>query len=88
MMAAEMKQDTRRKENEMTANYQKVYSVNNTLQAIALQSSLENAGIPALIANAKDGAYIDIFAPTACADEARQLLNPERRCGEIYFIAR
>ncbi|MHB8112152.1 MAG: putative signal transducing protein [Bellilinea sp.] len=67
-------------------NYQKVYSACGTLLAATVQSALERAGIPAVVKYAKNGAFLDVLVPQAQAEEARRLLYPERRSGEIYFV--
>lgn len=66
--------------------FQKVSSVNGTAQAISLQNALENAGIPVAIAISHDGDYLDVLVPAHCVFDARHLLAPERRSGEIYFV--
>ncbi|MBE0698746.1 MAG: DUF2007 domain-containing protein [Anaerolineaceae bacterium] len=67
-------------------NNQKVTSVNGMLQAMIVQNALEKAGIPVTIANAKGEAYLDVLVPNEWVYDAQNLLSPERRCGEIYFV--
>ncbi len=64
----------------------KVTSANGTLQAISLQSALESAGIPAAIVAPREGAYLDVLVPSGSLCEARALLYPERRSGEIFYV--
>lgn len=60
-----------------TNKSKKVYSVNGILQAIALQSALEKAGIPAAIVHSKNGSYLDILVSANLAEEARNLLDAQ-----------
>ncbi len=66
--------------------FQKVSSANGTTQAISLQNALENAGIPVTIAASRDGDYLDVMVPSQYVYDARHLLAPERRCGEIFYV--
>jgi hypothetical protein len=67
-------------------SYQKITSVNGTLQAANVQQVLEMAGIPVLTAVSHNSAYLDVLVPVQNLFDAKNLLNPERRCGEIYFV--
>jgi hypothetical protein len=69
-----------------TQNNTKVISVNGMLQALTVQDALEKAGIPVTIANAKGEAYLDVLVPSEWVYDAQNLLSPERRSGEIYYI--
>ena len=66
--------------------YQKVYSVNGILQANFIQSGLELAGIPAIIALTKNETYLDVLVPEEFVIQAEQVLYPEQPMGEIYLI--
>jgi hypothetical protein len=66
--------------------YQKITSVNGELQAAAVQQELEQAGIPVVTAMSHNGTYLDVLVPVQYLFDAQNLLNPERRCGEIYFV--
>jgi len=68
------------------SNYQKVYSAAGQLLASTVQGALERAGIPSDVRNAESGASMDVLVPLAQADDARSLLFPERRSGEIYYV--
>ncbi len=68
-----------------TQQFVKVASANGILQAINLQNAFEKAGIPAEIVTPREGAYLDVLVPAERVAEARGLLNPERRCGEIFY---
>jgi len=50
------------------------------------RTALERAGIPSDVRNAESGASMDVLVPLAQADDARRLLFPERRSGEIYYV--
>lgn len=67
-------------------SYQKITSVNGALQAAAVQQELEQAGIPVVTTVSHNGTYLDVLVPVECLFDAQNLLNPERRCGEIYFV--
>ncbi len=64
----------------------KVTSANGTAQAISLQIALESAGIPVTIAASRDESYLDVLVPAEYVYDAQNLLSPERRSGEIYFV--
>ena len=66
--------------------YQKVASVNGDLQGMAIQHQLELAGIPVRIVASKNGAYLDVLVPEQSLFDAHNLLNPERRSGEIFCV--
>ena len=68
----------------VTKQMTKVYSVNSTLHAVAVQNTLECAGITVSIQHSVDG--YDLMVPAAQAVEANELLHPQPRSGEIYFI--
>jgi hypothetical protein len=68
---------TKGKKTMTTKNYQKICSVNGILQAAALQTMLERAGIPTALAHSKNGSYLDVLAPTSLVEEARNLLNAQ-----------
>ncbi|PKO16579.1 MAG: hypothetical protein CVU39_07090 [Chloroflexi bacterium HGW-Chloroflexi-10] len=65
--------------------YQKVYSVNSTLQAMHVQNVLEQAGLPVTIVHASNATYLDVLVPAAWIEQAQQMLYPSHPCGEIYF---
>lgn len=64
----------------------KVSSANNQLAAIAVQSALENAGVPATLIVSHNGSYIDVMVPAEFAFDAANLLNPDRRSGELFWV--
>jgi hypothetical protein len=68
-------------------NLCKVYSANSQLSAFAIQSALEMAGVPAIIACSHNGSYMDVLVPASFAFDASNLLNPERRSGELFWVA-
>ena len=68
-------------------NYRSVYSVNGSLQATAVQSVLEGAGIPVSLITSKSGSYMDVLVPEEYVFNATNLLNPEPCPGEI-LVAR
>jgi hypothetical protein len=69
-----------------TNNYQKVLAVNGTLQAVSIQSTLEQAGIPTNIVASQNGPYLSVLVPSEWLDEAQNLLAPERCSGEIFYV--
>jgi hypothetical protein len=68
-------------------NMQSVYSVNGSLQAISVQSVLENAGIPVNLKVSKSGSYLDVMVPEDCVFNATNLLYPEP-CPAEFLSAR
>ncbi|HVN54789.1 MAG TPA: hypothetical protein VMT46_10700 [Anaerolineaceae bacterium] len=71
----------------MNANTnQKVTAVNTEIHAITVQNALENAGIPVTLAASRNGDYLDVLVPRECVYDARNLLDPERRSGEIFCV--
>jgi hypothetical protein len=69
-----------------TSSYQKVFSVNGILRAIAIQDALEQTGIPVQIVASRNSTYLDVTVPSERMAEAQSLLSPERRCGEIFYV--
>jgi hypothetical protein len=69
-----------------TPGYKKIISVNGTLQAAALYQELEMAGIPVITTSSINDSYLDVLVPVQCLFDAQNLLNPERRSGEIFFV--
>lgn len=67
-------------------SFQKISSVNGTLQANALQQVLERAGIPVVTTTSHKGTYLDVLVPVGCLFDAQNLLNPEYPLGEIFFV--
>jgi hypothetical protein len=61
-----------------------VYSVNSSLQAVNIQDVLEKAGIPVTILRSESG--FAVMVPLAWVWEVHELLYPECRSGEIYFV--
>ena len=61
-----------------TNKNQKVFSVNGRLQAIWVESILEQAGVPVSFGVSKSGAYLDVFVPSENAYDANNILFPER----------
>jgi len=66
-------------------NAKKVTTASTMLRAVMIENALENAGIPVIIHPAVDNTYLDICVPEAFVYDATNLLNPQRRSGEIYF---
>lgn len=60
--------------------YQRVFSVNGTLQAISVRAMLEKAGISAVVSHTKGPRYLDVLVPAARVEEASLLLHPEQCC--------
>ena len=61
-----------------TNNNQKVFSVNERLQAIWVESILVQAGVPVSFGVSKSGAYLDVFVPYENVYDANNILHPER----------
>ncbi len=62
----------------MIANkFQKVTSVNGSLQAAALQTVLEQAGVPVTLSISKGEAYLDVLVPVEMVSDVRSLLFPD-----------
>ncbi len=68
-------------------NMQSVYSVNGSLQAMSVQSVLENAGIPVNLKVSKSGSYLDVVVPEEYVFNAMNLLYPEP-CPAEFLSAR
>jgi hypothetical protein len=66
-----------------TNNFQKVFSVNGRLQAIWVESILEQAGVPVSFGNSKSGDYLDVFVAAENAYDAKNILYPERPAKKI-----
>ncbi len=66
-----------------TNNYQKVFSVNGKLQATAIQSMLEMAGMTACIVDSHTHGYQDVLVPQEHVFDATNILYPEPKVGEI-----
>jgi hypothetical protein len=64
-------------------NFEIVYSVQGRLQAALIESMLKKAGVPAVLASSRNGAYLDICVEREYAFDARNLLNPAIGAGEI-----
>jgi len=60
-----------------TQNHKKVAAVCGILQAAAVQSTLEDAGIPTLVTISKTSAFLDVLVPEPLADYAQLILHPE-----------
>jgi hypothetical protein len=71
---------------EKKMNTQKITSVNGELQALSLQNTLEKAGIPVLLVPSPEVAYLDVQVPAEYLYDARNLLFPEYRSGEIFCL--
>ncbi|HEX2980328.1 MAG TPA: hypothetical protein VHO48_08700 [Anaerolineaceae bacterium] len=69
------------------SNYQKVSSANSSLQAVAMQVTLENAGIPVEVSPSPNDSYLDVMVPEGFAGEAVRLIYPECPRGEICCAA-
>ena len=65
----------------------KVTSANSQLIANTIQAALENAGVPAALVVSHNGSYIDVMVPVEFAFDACSLLNPDRRSGELFWVA-
>jgi hypothetical protein len=65
---------------------QKVTTTNGMLQAITLQAIFERAGIRVQIVSSKNGGYLDLLTTASQVRDARRLLNPEQRSGEIFCV--
>jgi hypothetical protein len=65
--------------------FHKVYTVEGILQAINIKTALERAGIPVLTAKSHLGSYMDVLVPDTFLFDAKNILFPETRTGEIYF---
>lgn len=65
----------------------KVASANTQLFASAIQTALEKAGIPTSVVTSHNGSYIDVMVPAEFAFDANSLINPERRCGELFWVS-
>jgi hypothetical protein len=72
--------------NSFPSEYQKVTSVNGELQATLMQTTLEQAGIPVALFTSRSGAALDVLVPVEFVYDAQNLLAPERRSGEIFFV--
>lgn len=71
-----------------TQNFQKVFSTNSKLQAIAVQAALEQAGIPASNIKSQTGALMDVLVPEEFAQDARSMLFPQPKAAEIIWPSR
>ncbi len=71
----------------ITPSQTKVYSANSQLAANAIQSELRNAGVPATLVVCHNGHYMDVMVPAEYAFDAVNLLNPERRSGELFWVS-
>jgi hypothetical protein len=69
-----------------TKSYVKVYSTNGRLQAALIETSLNLAGIPAILVNSKNGSYMDICVPTEHSFDAQNILNPDASYREICVL--
>jgi hypothetical protein len=69
-----------------TKSFVKVYSTNGRLQAALIETSLNLAGIPAILVNSKNGSYMDICVPTEHAFDAQNILNPDASYREICVL--
>ncbi len=65
-----------------------ITSASGMLQALRIQTTLELAGIPVTLVASRTGSYLDVRVPAECAGEARDLLYPEVRSGEIFMALR
>lgn len=65
----------------------KVYSANSQLSAVAVQAALEKAGVPVTVAASSNGSYLDVMVPAEYAFDASNLIYPDRRSGELFWVA-